>query len=140
MIPDIGPRDFNDRMARYSGGRSLKEARKTDLIRTYKRSEVLRKKQLKESMDLVLDRVLETGEVPQSVLDKWENRGGNKKQLKDALIGYYKDRAQTYALRELGQIKGLSGAQKAQRLQEFNMLIDSVDTQEGLLEILKELK
>lgn len=140
MISDLDPRTEQDVQARYMGARSLKESRQMIQNRVYKAAEVRRKEQLKSSMDLVLDRILTTGEVPDTVIEKWVSKGGNPKQLDEAIVNYYKDKAMSFAERELGKTKGLSRAQKAERLKEFNMILQETNNQNDLLAIIRELK
>lgn len=140
MISDLSPRTKQDVEARYMGARSLKESREMLQNRVYKQAEVRRREQLKSSMDLMLDRIVTTGEVPQSITDKWIDRGGNPKQLDEAIVNYYKDKAMTLAERELGKTKGLSRAQKIERLKKFNMIIEQTNNQNQLLSVIKELK
>lgn len=140
MISDLDPRTDQDVAARHLGARSLKEQRQRIQTQAYKRAEVRRKEQLKSSMDLALDRILTTGEIPDKVLEKWLARGGNPKQFDDAVVNYYKDKARSFAERELGKTKGLTLAQKAERLEKFNLILRDTNNQNDLRAIIKELK
>lgn len=139
MIPDIGERTLEDKFYRAMGGRSIKEARETHQVRAFKRADTKREKSLKHSMDVILDRHLEDGDIPDHIIDKWINSGGNPKRLPDAIVKYYKDKARTFAERHIGTMKGLDGAQRAQKLQEFDLLLEEAEGKD-MLEILRGLK
>lgn len=140
MQPDTGPRDFGDRVARnIMGGRSVKETEEKDNIRELKQSDKLDKDHRNELLDLMVDRISEGKENDQKVIDKWLKLGGNPDNLTNEIVDQMKGRAKTYAERYVNNLSGLTGAQKAVKLKEFNLMLDTASA-DKLSEFMKEAK
>lgn len=138
MDTDTGPRTDKDWTARFLGSRSPEEATEKMRIGAAKKEIQFFAKRRGELVDVMIDRLAESKEIDDSIKDKYIKYDGNPDLLAKELVNGLIDRNKKWAYRYLGNIQGLNGAQKAQRLKEFNLLIQN-EPLEKQIETLKEL-
>lgn len=140
MLPMTDPRDMGDKFARYMGGRSLDESRQMMQNRNYKQREALLKKQKDKLLDAIVDHAVNDKPMD-DLLNKYvEEKYGDPKSIPKAIVKHLQDKAKNYAEREMLKGSGLTKAQRLQRMQEFNMIVDDMDDPDQLHSLLEEMQ
>ena len=132
---------ISDKAARYMGSRTPEAARARLQVAASKKQDKKFSEKRGQYIKLMVDRLAEKKEI-NTFLPKYMKYDGDPKKLTIELLQGLMDRNKTYAQRYLGTIEGLSGAQRAQRLKDFNLLIDkqSLEEQIKTLQELNDVK
>jgi hypothetical protein len=126
----------SEKTARYMGSMTPDEARARTRVRASKKQDKMFSEKRGNYIKTMVDRIA-NGKDIEDILPKYMKYDGTPDTLVQELTSGLKDRNRTYAQRYLGTMKGLSGAQRAQRLKDFNLLIESQSLEEQL-ETLKQ--
>lgn len=140
MIPNLSPRSFSDKLARDLGGRSVRESSEMMGIRTLKASDAQRKEQRGQILDVMVDHLVEEKGIDKKLINRYVELGGNPENIADSIVLQLKNRTMTYAERYVGNLEGLSGAQKAQRLEQFRLTADQITDPDEMVILMKEIR
>jgi hypothetical protein len=131
MAPDLGPRSTYDnpnplmpsaRTARYLGSRAPEESLAQMLQKAAQRQDLKFKKKRGDYTKIMVDRIAE-GKGIDDLIPQYTKYDGNPETLSKELVDGLMNRQKSWAERYLGDMKGFSGAQKAQRVEQFRLLI-----------------
>lgn len=138
-ISDLSPRTESEwNVRKITSARPLREASEAAGIRAYKG----KGKRLQEQKTLIMNKLLTdvvAGKgISPELADKWVKAGGDPREWSPAIKKYLLDKNLTFANREIMKLKGLSGAEKAERMEKFRVGMERLSA-EDLAEVAHQL-
>lgn len=142
MQPDLArPRTDKDWFMRDMGGRSVKEAQEMLRLRALKQETKQIETQRGKYLDTMVDRLVQGKEVDQSLIDGYVERGGDPNSIANSIVEQMKNRVRGAGERYLNVTNpNMSTAEKAMRLQKYNLLTDQITDPDEMAALLREIE